>query len=195
MSSLAGAISFAPLCEIAVRVTRYPEAMNRLVGILLVAFVIIGSVSHAQETLIGDWLHVPNVDLITDEDRSLIAARATTFPSYADAASIVVRCSDSGRYGVDLFFVADKYLGSDSSFDVVYRVDGGEAKRGRWGASTTKEAAFAPDLGVSGMVSALLGGSELVFRISAYSQDYTYVVPVSGLRAALGKLGCYTGAL
>lgn len=167
--------------------------MNKLVGILLVALMAFASVAHSQTTRLGDWLYVPNVDLITDENRSLIGAQATTYPTYADKAAIIIRCSDSARFGVDIYFSADKYIGLDDYYRVAYRIDGAEAQQARWETSTSNEAVFAPDVGVAGIMKGLLDRSELVFRISAYSQDYTYVVPISGLREALDHLGCYTG--
>lgn len=169
--------------------------MNKIVGTLFVAFMALGSAVSAQDSAVGDWFLVSNVDLITDENKSLIAAQATEHPTYADYSAIIIRCDEYSRYGVELYFHADKYLGIEDTYSVVYRVDGGTPQRGNWSASTDNEAAFAPNLGVSGVINALLDAEELVFRISAYSTDYTYVLPISGLREAIQKLGCYTGTL
>lgn len=169
--------------------------MNKIVGTLLLALVFLGSGAFAQMSAIGDWIHNPNIDLITDEDTSVLIAEATTHPAYADYAALIIRCDALSRYGVEIYLNADKYLGSDDGYDVIYRVDGGTPLRGRWGTSTDHEAAFAPNLGVSGVINNLLDSQELIFRITAYSSDYTYVIPIAGLRPALLKLGCYTGTL
>lgn len=169
--------------------------MNKIVGTVLVALLALGSSSFAQNSLVGDWVHMPNIDLITDEDKSALIAQATTFPTYADGSALLIRCSDYARYGVEIFFATDKYLGSSEAYDVVYRIDGGTPQRGRWSASTNNEAVFAPNLGISGVVNAMLDGQELIFRVTSFSQDYTYVVPISGLREAIQKLGCYTGTV
>lgn len=169
--------------------------MKNHVGTLLLALVFFGSGAFAQMSSIGDWIHNPNIDLITDEDRSVLIAEATTYPSYANYAALIIRCDAQARHGIEIYLNADKYLGSDDAYNVIYRVDGGTPLRGRWGTSTDHEAAFAPELGVSGVINNLLDGQELIFRITAYSSDYTYVLPIAGLRPALQKLGCYTGVL
>lgn len=168
--------------------------MKQALWTALVVVTAVASTAIAQETMVGDWILVPRLDLITDENTSLIIAEATTYPSNAEYAALIVRCDDSID-SVEVYFNADKYLGSDDIYDVVFRIDGGTPVPGQWSASTDSLAAFAPYYMVPLVIRMLLDSQELVFRISAYSTDYTYVVPIGGMREAMQALGCYPGTL
>lgn len=165
--------------------------MRKLVGILL----LVGFAMLANAQSYGAWTAEKKIDLITDENSSIMVAQATDYPSLARYSALAVRCTSSPleTYGVEVFFAADKYLGIEDYYSVVFRVDKGEPVYMRWSASTNHEAAFLPTNETPRFLSAIKSGSELIFRISGYSQDYTYVVPVRGFNDALFALGCYKG--
>lgn len=108
-------------------------------------------------------------------------------------SSSVARAAPLRTTGVEVFFAADTFLGIDDFYPIVYRVDRGEPVRDRWSASTNNRAAFIPPGKEVEFLSAVMSGSELIFRITAYSQDYTFTVPIHGLNDALYALGCYKG--
>jgi len=165
--------------------------MRKLVGMLLIA----GFTMLASAQTYGAWEISKKVDLITDENSSFIAALATDYPSLARYSAIVVRCTDNAfsPNGIEVFFAADRYLGIEDYHSVIYRVDRGEPVSGRWSASTSNEAVFLPTSDEAEFLSAINAGSELIIRVSGYSQDYTYVVPIHGFNDALYALGCYKG--
>lgn len=170
--------------------------MRTIVGrILFTASLFFGTVALAQFTPIGDWLHNENIDLITDEDKSIIVAESSEYPGYAQYSGVVIRCADYLPLGVELYFNADRYLGSGDRYDVIYRIDGGQPISDRWSSSTDSEAAFAPLGAIEPLISSLLDSREMIFRVSTRTANYTYVVPTSGLREAISALGCYTGPL
>jgi len=166
--------------------------MRKILGvILLMGFAMLAS---AQTTL-GAWTLLESIDAITDENKSAIGALASDYPSLARNSALVIRCSSSSLRptGVEVFFAASRYLGSDDFYPIIYRIDRGEPVSDRWSASTNKEAAFIPAEKEVEFLSAIMSGSELIFRITGYSQDYTYTVPIHGLNDALYALGCYKG--
>lgn len=169
--------------------------MNKLLGAIGLTIVLALAPATLAQQQVGDWIYIQNVDLITDENKSAIIAAASDYPEYARYAALIVRCADVSPFGVELYFSADRYLGIEDQYDVVYRIDRGTPSTGSWYASTDYEAAFAPYFEVPSVINELLDTSELIFRISGFSSDYTYVLPVAGLRDALGTLGCYSGTL
>lgn len=160
--------------------------------IALIAMFTLGSFVFAQARF-GAWEYFANVDLITDEDTSFIDALASEYPEYARLSGLVVRCSSMMSNGVDVFFVADRYLGSNS--EVTYRFDSGEPISETWLRSEDRESLFIPDRQVAAFLSALNASEQFIFRVSGPTRTYTYVVPVHGLNDAMFRLGCYTGSL
>ncbi len=164
---------------------------------ILAAVYLLGvfGLAAAQDATFGPWHYVDNVDLITDENRSSILSGATTYPEYARYSGMAIRCADWSPWGVEVFFIADRYLGIGDYYSVIYRLDQGEPVSSSWSASTSHEGAFAPLSEIPGLLSNMNRASELVFRITSFRQDYTYVVPVQRLNDAIYRLGCYTGSL
>lgn len=175
----------------AVSVGGYPGSMNKLLGVFLL--VTLTTTTMAQHY--GGWALNRNTDPITDENRSFIYAQATDFPGYASTSALVVRCSSDAYYphGVSVYFVTDKYLGSEDYYRVVYRIDKREPVTERWSSSTDNEAVFLPVGEAPAFLAALTTGSEFVFRVTAFDEDYTYTLPIAGFNDALYALGCYTG--
>jgi len=169
--------------------------MNKFVGTLLVALVALGSAAFAQDTTVGDWLYIENADRFTDENNSFIVAPASDYPSYYDLSGLIIRCAGAKQYGVDIFFDADQYLGSDDYFSLVYRIDREPSVPGSWGASVSGKAVFVPNGQIPVLIQRLQAASEFAIRIETRWGSETYVVPVSGLRGAVAQLGCYTGTL
>lgn len=160
----------------------------------IICALVVSGLAFAQSQF-GDWLYSENIDLITDENTSFIYTLATDYPGYARASGLAIRCSAYGAFGVEVFFNADRYLGSDSSRSVTYRFDSGTPVSQSWASSTSNEAAFMYDHMIPGFLSALNRADQLVFRIASFNNSYTYVVPVKGLNDALYRLGCYAGTL
>ncbi len=142
----------------------------------------------------GYWTYSPQVDRISDLDRSIVYAVATMHPPYAKGA-MVVRCDVLSASGVSVYFDADRYLGYEDYYLVTYRVDKDRPNTNPWGASVDGEAVFLPEGSVRRVLNALAAGEELVVRIAAFDGDVDYVLPIQGLKGALEAQGCYTGAL
>lgn len=145
--------------------------------------------------LLPEWDLTARIDPITDENTSFIGVFASDYPSLARYSALVLRCT-SDPYessGVEIYFAADRYLGIEDYYSVTYRVEKSEPVSSRWSAATNNEAAFLPTSRHADFLSAINKGSELVVRISGYSQDYTYVLPLNGFNDALYALGCYKG--
>lgn len=167
--------------------------MTKLIGVLF-AVLAAASLAMAQE-MVRDWVYFENMDPFTDANTSFIAAPASEYPQYASSAALVIRCTSGSRIGVEMYFLAAQYLGSDDFFDIIYRIDTRDPVQGQWYVSTDGEAVFAPDDGAVRLIRSLQAAKSLAFRIYTDLGNETYTVPIGGLGEAMSRLACFIDPL
>ena len=169
-----------------------PTRLRFAVAAFITVFMCVGSAGFSQS--IGSWVYSQRRDAITDDDTSMVFARAAEYPRFADGAALVIRCSRGSPNGVSVFFGADRYLGSADRVPVAYRIGSEAAIESQWNASVSNEAVFVPAGEQASFLAAVRRNPRLVIRISAFRESYTYVVDTAGLGGALTRLTCYTGS-
>lgn len=161
---------------------------------LFVALLFCGLTMNASAQMYGAWELAKSVDPITDENSSFIAVLSERHPPGADISGIVFRCDLYMPHGVRMVFKADRYLGDEALFPVIYRIDSRDPVSTAWDASLDRTAlSLHPSrvIETDELFAGLETGSTLVIRISASTEIVTYTMPIHGLLGALRALECY----
>ena len=129
----------------------------------------------------GNWGHIENVDLMSDEDKSAVY-------TVKEKQTIVVRCD--GNNGFDVIIRPDEYIGSEAA-PVAWRIDGGDIQNSRMGLSTRGTAVFVPNSIKAEFASSLRSASEIVIRVTDFrGTPITFAIDVTGASEAFGQLSC-----
>lgn len=137
--------------------------------------------------VMADWEHRNNVDLMSDSDKSIVFAPASS----GDGAA-VVRCDGTGSY--DVIFMFD-YLG-DKYESVALRFDQGEPATFSATASTNGKARFLTNTVKADAVAKMAASSRLVVRgIDFRGTPETFVVDLKGFTEQAKKLSCMKGVI
>lgn len=159
----------------------------------VLGLIVAALVGSAVGQTYGSWWYVPDIDRITDENRSYVYTEGTD--RYRGRSPLLaLRCNlASFHTGIEVFVYSPQALSDPEVVSVTYRVDRREPHTWFWGMGTSGDAAFMNVFDVWGFLVESVQGSEVAIRIHDRSGDITYVFPLRGLSAALAALGCYTG--
>lgn len=171
--------------------------MKTIRGFLLGILVALAAPGYAvaQATaFVGDWLILKSIDPFTDDNDSTMGAIPSDYPTLGSNDLLAFGCKPSGQNGIVLALMGSNYV-SENTVVVTYRVDTNPPVTDIWRKLNTDVVGPLPGAETQALIDAMLDGSKIAIRYSAYSTTATYIYPISGLREALRELGCYTGTL
>jgi hypothetical protein len=129
----------------------------------------------------GNWMHVEQIDLMTDKDTSHIGSLASS-----GEGLVAVRCAESGYEIVMSFdYLGDKYT------DVTLRFDSNDPFTVAANPSTSGKGRFIVHRDRPMVIEQMKAGKRMVARARSYRGNYeTFAIDLTGFSDAVAKLGC-----